>query len=98
MCFGAVSGRRSASHRFERIDHAWGKLWSRSTPRGQKARSAPLAGALSFLARRDAHDFDGVADTSAPLLSPLGPRGVFQFFPQTISIGNMHTLAVFKDR
>jgi len=35
---------------------------------------------------------------SAAHLSPLGPRGVFQFFPQPISIGNMHTLAVFKDR
>jgi hypothetical protein len=36
--------------------------------------------------------------TSAARLSPLGPRGVFQIFPQPISIGNMHTLAVFKDR
>jgi hypothetical protein len=36
--------------------------------------------------------------TSAARLSPLGPQGVFQIFPQPISIGNMHTLAVFKDR
>ena len=26
------------------------------------------------------------------------PQGVFQIFPQPISISNMHTLAVFKDR
>ena len=36
--------------------------------------------------------------TSAARFSPLGPRGVFQILPQPISIGNMHTLAVFKDR
>src|ERR1035441_9860129 len=36
--------------------------------------------------------------TSAARLSPSGPQRVFQIFPQPISIGNMHTLGVFKDR
>jgi hypothetical protein len=36
--------------------------------------------------------------TSAGRFSPLGPRGIFQIIPKPISIGEMHTLTVFKDR
>jgi hypothetical protein len=35
--------------------------------------------------------------TSAGRFSPLGPVGIFQIFPQPFSIGNMQTLALFKD-
>jgi hypothetical protein len=66
---------------------------------GASRREAPRWPALSVsLPVATRMTLTALPMTSAARFSPLVPRSLFQIFPQPISIGNMHTLAVFKDR
>ena len=90
-CAFWATGRQGAGRRCQRRDGGRNLAVSSSFNRLTKSfKSSPEAVQLVSAAVVS-------SDTSPERFSPLGPVGIFQIYPEPISVGKVQTLAMFKE-